>query len=173
MIIRSGAKLRARERAARNAQERAAQQPTTKEPRFLARQRDKAKRALRDAVPPKGQHGGVRVPGSRKLSKRERELQAAMLTGTTPLEYMLKVLRDPAVDTPRRDWAAAAAAPYVHARLASTELSSDPERPAVLDSGAQLGLVRQIAFALALGARLQASKGKAERVVAGAEVGDA
>lgn len=163
LVISSGrkAKARLRDRARRATRDAAASSPRTKATREAARL---AK------VSPKGQHGGVRVAGARKLSKRERDLQATLLSGTTPLEYMLRVLRDTAVDTGRRDWAAAAAAPYVHARLASTELSSDPERPVTLDAGAQLGLVRQIAFALALGARLQReATPRVERLVAEAK----
>lgn len=42
-------------------------------------------------------------------------------TGETPLEYMLRVMRDPGVDHGRRDEMAKAASPYVHARLAAVE----------------------------------------------------
>ena len=35
----------------------------------------------------------------------------------TPLEYMLTVMRDPAVDSARRDRMAVAAAPYCHGKV--------------------------------------------------------
>lgn len=36
---------------------------------------------------------------------------------TTPLSYLLDILRDEKVDQNRRDWAAQQAAPYVHPKL--------------------------------------------------------
>ncbi len=50
-------------------------------------------------------------------------VQAAKEAGLTPLEYMLKVMRDPETPPQRRDDMAKACAPYVHPRLASV----DPE----------------------------------------------
>ncbi len=38
-------------------------------------------------------------------------------TGESPLSYMLRVMRDPTVEDPRRDERARAAAPYVHAKI--------------------------------------------------------
>ena len=68
---------------------------------------------------------GGRRPGSgRKLgsaTKRTREVaNAAIANGITPLEYMLGRLRDPEASADDKRWAANAAAPYVHPRLAST-----------------------------------------------------
>ena len=40
-------------------------------------------------------------------------------SGETPLQYMLRVMRDPKAKQERRDEMAKAVAPYVHARLAS------------------------------------------------------
>jgi hypothetical protein len=63
---------------------------------------------------------GGRQKGS--ANKRTRELLAAAdAQGQSPLEYMLTVMRDPAVEPDRRDRMAAAAAPFLHARLASIE----------------------------------------------------
>lgn len=50
--------------------------------------------------------------------RRQRDVEAS---GITPLEYMLRVMRDPRARTERRDWAAAQAAPYVHPRLATLQ----------------------------------------------------
>ena len=66
--------------------------------------------------------GAGRKPGaSTKLNQAARE--RALATGISPLDYMLKLLRDD--DLPRSDRfeAAKAAAPYVHARLAAVEHS--------------------------------------------------
>ena len=42
-------------------------------------------------------------------------------TGELPLDYMLRVMRDPTADDNRRDHMAKAAAPYCHARLATID----------------------------------------------------
>jgi len=53
-------------------------------------------------------------------NKRTAELQEAVAaSGITPLEYMLAVMRDRTAEWSRRDWAAAAAANYVHPRVAA------------------------------------------------------
>jgi len=61
--------------------------------------------------------------GQRVLSiKATAEARAAVEeSGQTPLQYMVSVMRDPKADARRRDAMAAAAAPYVHHRLSSTE----------------------------------------------------
>jgi len=60
----------------------------------------------------------------RVANKRTREIaDAAVKEGLTPLEYMLAVLRDEEADPERRDRMAAAAAPYIHPRLANVEAS--------------------------------------------------
>lgn len=43
----------------------------------------------------------------------------AEASGMTPLEYMLRVMRDPDEDPARRDRMAMAAAPFVHVRTAA------------------------------------------------------
>jgi len=42
---------------------------------------------------------------------------AAINNGSTPLEYMLAIMRDPGADQTRRDRMAMAAAPYCHPRM--------------------------------------------------------
>jgi hypothetical protein len=72
-------------------------------------------------------HGGPRRGAGRKkgaLTKRTQEItQAALAEGLTPLEHMLKVLRDTNADEKRRDAMAVAAAQYVHPKLAAVEHS--------------------------------------------------
>jgi hypothetical protein len=46
-----------------------------------------------------------------------------------PLDYMLSLLRDEGLDRDTRMDAAKAAAPYVHAKLASVEHKGDAENP--------------------------------------------
>ncbi len=74
-----------------------------------------------------GERRGGRKKGSLNkrtitLGARDRELvDQAAAAGETPLEYMLRVMRDRSVDHERRDRMAAQVAPYVHARLNSIE----------------------------------------------------
>ena len=67
------------------------------------------------ARPGAGRKRGIR--GNRIRAAYE----AAIKGGTMPLEYMLKVMRDPKADLNRRDGMAAAAAPYLHSKLQSIE----------------------------------------------------
>jgi hypothetical protein len=65
--------------------------------------------------------GGSRAGRPNKATaKRQAEISAS---GLTPLDYMLKVLRNPKRPHAERMAAAVAAAPYVHPRLASTQAS--------------------------------------------------
>jgi hypothetical protein len=71
---------------------------------------------------------GGRSPGT--PNKKTAETQAAVeASGMTPLEYMLHVMRDVGEDSPRRLAAATAAAPYVHAKLSSIELTGENGGP--------------------------------------------
>lgn len=71
--------------------------------------------------------GGVRPGAGRKKgapNKKTAEIQKAVEeSGLTPLEYMLQVMRDPINEPKERLGAAVAAAPYVHAKLSSVELT--------------------------------------------------
>lgn len=74
-------------------------------------------------------HGGKR-PGSGRpkgaATKKTREIaDTAAAQGITPLEYLLSIVRDEALDRPERVDAAKAAAPYVHPRLATVEQKGD------------------------------------------------
>ncbi len=70
----------------------------------------------------KGMKTGGRRPGSPNKATREREAAIAA-SGLTPLEYMIKLMRDESLDTGTRLDAAKSAAPYVHAKLAQISLS--------------------------------------------------
>lgn len=69
--------------------------------------------------------GGSRPGAGRKAgsaTKRTREIaDAALAEGLTPLEYMLKILRDESQAPDARMDAAKSAAPYIHPRLAAIE----------------------------------------------------
>jgi hypothetical protein len=61
-----------------------------------------------------------------KLSKAA--VARAIASGEMPLDYMLKVMRDPKADVARRDEMAKSAAPYVHHKLSSLE-KAPPKEP--------------------------------------------
>lgn len=71
--------------------------------------------------------GGARPGAGRKKGSRIlRTAKAAQKIGNdgmTPLEYLLSIMRDGRCKPSDRLEAAKAAAPYVHPRLAATELS--------------------------------------------------
>lgn len=69
-------------------------------------------------------------------------------SGMTPLDYLLSVMRDVDSDPDARRDAAKAAAPYVHPKLASVELTGDPSKPIAHDvdiSGLPEDVLRAIA----------------------------
>lgn len=70
-------------------------------------------------------HGGARQGAGRKPGQatklNEQAREEALSGGISPLDYMLEILRNEANARDVRFEAAKAAAPYVHARLSSTE----------------------------------------------------
>ena len=73
----------------------------------------------------KGRKTGGRQKGSRNKYSREAEIAAS---GLTPLEYLLSIMRGDGKPLERLE-AARAAAPYVHPKLASVELSGKNGQP--------------------------------------------
>ena len=57
------------------------------------------------------------TPKNAAAGRRPKTAKSAL----TPLDYMLQVLRDPESTKDEKKWAAQQAAPFVHARLASTK----------------------------------------------------
>jgi hypothetical protein len=56
------------------------------------------------------------------LNKRTQAfLEEIEATGETPLDYMIRIMRDPETSPARRDAMAIAAAPYVHSKLAQVD----------------------------------------------------
>ena len=65
--------------------------------------------------------GRPRKPSVR-FDKVPKDIQAeAKSEGMSPLEYMLKVMRNPEADQQRRDRMAVSAAPFCHARVADVK----------------------------------------------------
>lgn len=77
--------------------------------------------------------GGARAGAGRpsgSLNRRSSEVVAeALAAGTTPLEYMLEIMRDADADPKRRDWAAEKCAMFLHPRPAPMERTVQIELP--------------------------------------------
>jgi hypothetical protein len=74
------------------------------------------------------------MAGARKTTRVARALPAERVeqiaaAGPTPLDYMLQVMRDEALEPAKRLDAAKAAAPYLHPRLTSVALGNDDDKP--------------------------------------------
>lgn len=83
--------------------------------------------------------GAGRPKGAVNKATASRQAEIAA-SGLTPLDFMLNRMRDESMDEEARFEAAKAAAPYVHPRLAATEIkgelqvndvSSEPEKSEV------------------------------------------
>ena len=81
--------------------------------------------------------GGLRPGAGRKPGARNKrtaaKVAAVEASGLTPLDYLLTVMRDELLDRDARVDAAKAAAPYVHAKLASVELAGKDGGPVVYE----------------------------------------
>lgn len=80
--------------------------------------------------------GGKRPGAGRKKGQVSQETAArksfqakALESGITPLDYMLRILRDESQEQSARFAAAKEAAPYVHNRLAAVTHAGDDESP--------------------------------------------
>jgi len=70
---------------------------------------------------------GGRTAGT--LNKRTQDmLDEVNSTGETPLQYMLRVMRDSEASPARRDTMAIAAAPYVHSKLAQVDATAQEKQ---------------------------------------------
>ncbi len=67
---------------------------------------------------------GAGRPKGSKNKATEKQIKAVAKTGITPLDYLLKVMRDGRNEQAERVDAARIAAPYVHAKLTAIDHSS-------------------------------------------------
>jgi len=81
----------------------------------------------------RGRKKGTHKTGGRKKGSLNRKtiLNKAAKQGITPLDYMLKVMRNQKAKTQRRDDMAKAAAPYLHARRAPEDKAARTVPPMV------------------------------------------
>ena len=81
---------------------------------------------------PRGSSKGERRGGRKKGMPNRMDAKhrkAIAESGLTPLDYMLKVLRDETAPKEDRMWAAQHAAPYVHPKLSAIEHTGDVSGP--------------------------------------------
>src|SRR5580765_7092014 len=99
--------------------------------------------------------GGTRPGSGRpKGSKNRRTVETALRAaaeGLTPLENLLAVLRDACADPSARFEAAEVAAPYVHPRVAATQLTGRDGEDLLPEHVSDYEVGRRIAFILAKG----------------------
>ena len=79
-------------------------------------------------------------------------------SGGTPLDYMLKVMRDPGLEPDMRLDAAKSAAPYVHPKLAAIELTGKDGGPIQTESISDIEAARRMAFILQNGVKPSAGR---------------
>ena len=95
-----------------------------------------------------GEKTGGRQKGTpnKATAKLVEEVRA---TGETPLEYKLRVMRDPTVDHDRRDKMAIAAAPFIHPKLAAIDHTGQVDAAIALDIKIDdVEVARRVAFLL-------------------------
>lgn len=78
-------------------------------------------------------------PKGSKNKKTVEQIATVAATGMTPLEYLTSVYQDVSADESRRIDAAKAAAPYVHAKLATIELTGKDGNP--IETATEIRLV--------------------------------
>lgn len=104
--------------------------------------------------------GGARSNAGRKAgepNKATAQLRAEIAaTGETPLDYMLRVMRDRSAEHKRRDDMAKAAAPYVHSRLETVSHVGEKPGEAIKIELNDVEAARRVAFVLAAGAHAAA-----------------
>ncbi len=71
-----------------------------------------------------GKKTGGRQKGTPNKATAEKAAEIAE-SGITPLDYMLKVMRDESAPNARRDDMAKASAPYVHPKLAAVDVNAN------------------------------------------------
>lgn len=76
-----------------------------------------------------GKREGAGRPAGSVTAKTREIADRAAAEGLTPLEFMLKLLRDEAADMKDRMWAAEKAAPFIHPKLANIEHTGKDGKP--------------------------------------------
>jgi hypothetical protein len=95
-------------------------------PDYAVKNRNGKKQRGRPFKP--GASGNPRGRPRGAINKRTRvDLDAAKANGELPLDYMLRIMRDPNASNTRRDEMARAAAPYCHAKVSTNPFAAQRE----------------------------------------------
>ena len=89
-----------------------------------------------------------------EISRKSSARLAAEIAGSedSPLDVLLRMLRDPAISSSDRVEIAKICLPFVHPRIAPlhpSEIEPQQEQPDICDPSYVLSLIRQLAFSLA------------------------
>lgn len=106
-----------------------------------------------------GKRPGAGRPKGAKSKLTEKAIERAGATGELPLEFMLRVMRDEGEAFDVRFDAAKAAAPYMHARLASVE-----QRVTYTDDATELSREQLRNIATGSGAGVVAPRGGSQQL---------
>ena len=90
--------------------------------------------------------GGRRKGTPNKVTAAQRDAIAA--SGETPLEYMLRIMRDASVPAERRDEMAKAAASFCHPKLSATAIEQTRADDNLFEGMSSLDVARRAAFLL-------------------------
>ena len=99
-----------------------------------------------------GKRKGAGRPKGVRSSRTREVIEKAESEGITPLDYMLKVMRDEGADEKRRDGMAIAAAPYLHPKLSAVEHTGKDRGPIETKDVSDVEFARRLAYLMAKGA---------------------
>jgi hypothetical protein len=96
---------------------------------------------------------GLRNPTRKKSAAvtQTESVEPAETRGDTPLDYMLAVMRDPAVEPARRDEMAKLALPYLHPKPAVIEHTGKDVGPMEISEASEADILRRLGFIVARG----------------------
>jgi hypothetical protein len=84
--------------------------------------------------------------------------ETAETRADTPLDYMLRVMRDPAVEPARRDEMAKLALPYLHPKPTAIEHTGKDGGPIEISDVSETDIARRIGFIMARDAQQKAKR---------------
>jgi hypothetical protein len=97
--------------------------------------------------PPGGRPKGSKNKRKRPIAEVQAEIvEIARQSNTTPLAYMLAALNDPNTPTSRKDSLAAAAAPYLHARISTMATGDGTNGGGSIESVVVIGIPRNAQY---------------------------
>jgi hypothetical protein len=101
-----------------------------------------------EAAPPVEERSAEAVmPAAAAAAQEEKTAETrAEISADTPLEYMLRVMRDPAVEPARRDEMAKLALPYIHAKPTAIEHTGKDGGPIEISDISPSDIARRLGF---------------------------